>query len=209
MPALDGDGLLTGRDGIFAPDVAGGVHDQTIDYFRPFLAAAASSPAATDRQRAALQLMLDWDGNREDLDADGKADHAGLTIFDQWVEESAAKSIFGEFNPMLTGGGFDRGGHRWEPSPVTNMFLRALKGPDASLPQSRDYLAGRSNDEVILSTLDHALGVLAATFGDAPLEEWLADAQTADLETQGLGPGGTIPYQDRGSWIEVVEYPTG
>jgi penicillin amidase len=206
LPPLDADGLLTGRDGIFAPDVSGGVSDQTIDYFRPFLSDALASPAATDRQRAAIRLMLDWDGSREDRNADEKVDHAGLTIFDRWVEESAAKAIFGEINPMLTGGGFDRGGHRWEPSPVTNMFLRALKGPEATLPQSFDYLGGRSNDEVILSTLDGALEALAATFGDAPLDQWLADVQTTELEVQGLGPGGEITYQDRGSWIEVVEY---
>jgi penicillin amidase len=209
LPALDAQGLLTGRDGIFAPDVSGGVSDQTVDYFRPFLATAAASPSATDRQRDAIDLILDWDGSREDVNDDGKVDHAGLTIFDQWVEESAAKSIFGQYNSMLTGGGFDRGGHKWEPSPVTNMFLRALKGPDATLPQSLDYLGGRSNDEVILSTLDHALGVLTSKFGAAPLDQWLADIQTASLEVQGLGPGGKIPYQDRGSWIEVVEYPAG
>lgn len=201
--APDDDGLTLGRDGIFAPDVSGGVYDQTIYYFRDFLARAAADPSATDRQRAALAEIAEWDGNLEDLNSDGRYDAPGATIFHEWVER-AAKSVFGQY---LTIGGFSRGGHPTEPSPVINLFLRSLLGDAATLPQSRDYLAGRTAEEVILTTLSDALARLETRFGTANLAEWLGNIRTSELEVQGLGPEDEIPYQDRGSWIEVLEYP--
>jgi penicillin amidase len=205
LPAAGEDGLVEGLGGIFAPDVNGGVFDQTIDYFRPFLAEAATDPAATERQRLALEQMVSWDGDRRDADADGRYDQPAVALFDAWVEP-AAKSVFGKY---LTIGGFSRGGHRFEPSPVINLFLRSLLGDEATLPQSRDYLEGRTNPEVILTTLDDALGRLEEAFGTSDMDAWLGDIYTAELEGQGVGPGGEIPFQDRGSWIQVIEYPGG
>jgi penicillin amidase len=205
LPGPGPDGLLLGRAGVFAPDVNAGVHELTIDYFRGFLEEAAADPAASERQRAALQLMLNWDGNLEDTDGDGKYDTPGAALFDAWVEP-AAKSVF---NPYLKIGGFSRGGHRFEPSPVINMFLRALLGDAATLPQSRDYLQGKSNAEVILATLDDALARLETSFSTADMSQWLRDIATEELELQGVGPEGEIPFQDRGSWIQVIEYPAG
>ena len=203
LPAAGESGFVEGLDGIFAPDVSGGVFDHTVDYFRPFLASAAADPAATDRQRAALDAILAWNGDRRDADGDGRYDTNAVALFDAWVEP-AAKSVFG---PYLTIGGFSRGGHKFEPSPVINLFLRALLGEAATLPQSRDYLGGRSNNEVVLGTLDDALARLEERFGSPDMGAWLDDIHTAELEGQGLGPGGEIPYQDRGSWIQVIEYP--
>ena len=205
LPAAGENGLVRGIDGIFAPDVNGGVYDHTIDYFRPFLAAAAEDPTVTERQRAALQEMVSWDGDRRDADGDGRYDRPAVALFDAWVEP-AAKSVFGEY---LTIGGFSRGGHRFEPSPVINLFLRSLLGREATLRQSRDYLSGRTNSEVVLSTLDDALARSEERFGSADIATWLGDIHVAELEGQGVGPGGEIPYQDRGSWIQVVEYPQG
>jgi penicillin G amidase len=200
---LDADGTIRGTDGIFAPDVAGGVHDQTIKYFREHLAAAAADPAASERAREAIALILDWDGSHEDTTGDGTVDHAGAAIFDAWIRH-APMTVFGDH---LTIGGFGRtGGHRWEPSPVINMFLRALLGADATLPQSRDYLQGRSPEQVVLETLETELDALAERHAGAPMAEWRKPVETIGLNVQGLGPGGTIPYQDRGSWIEVLEY---
>jgi penicillin G amidase len=200
---LDDDGTIRGTDGIFAPDVAGGVSDQTVKYFREHLAAADADPAASDRARQAIALILDWDGSHQDTTGDGLVDHAGAAIFDHWIRQ-APMTVFGEY---LTIGGFGRtGGHRWEPSPVINMFLRALLGEDATLPQSRDYLEGRTPEQVVLETLEAELDALAERHEGAPMAEWRKPVETIRLSVQGLGPGGTIPYQDRGSWIEVLEY---
>ncbi len=38
------------------------------------------------------------------------------------------------------------------------------------------------------------------------MEQWRRAADVQSLSVQGLGPGGKFAYQDRGSWIEVVEY---
>jgi penicillin amidase len=203
LPAVGEDGLVEGLDGVFAPDVNGGVFDQTIDYFRPFLTEAAADPAATDRQKEAIAELLAWDGDRRDADGDGLYDRPAVALFDAWVEP-AAKSVFGDY---LTIGGFSRGGHRFEPSPVINLFLRSLLGSEATLPQSRDYLGGRSGSEVVLVTLDDALARLETRFETADMGAWLGEIYTAELEGQGVGPGGEIPFQDRGSWIQVVEYP--
>jgi penicillin G amidase len=200
--ALDDDGTVRGVEGIFAPDVAGGTYDQTIAYFRDLLAAAAADPGASPRARSAIDLVLDWDGSHADGTGDGRVDHAGATIFDHWIRQ-APYEVFGD---LLTIGGFGRtGGHRWEPSPVINMFLRALLGEAATLPQSRDHLDGATPESVVLTTLEGALDELAERH-EGPMAGWLRPIETIRLDVQGLGPGGTIPYQDRGSWIEVVEY---
>jgi hypothetical protein len=128
-------------------------------------------------------------------------------IFDQWIRE-APNAYFGEY---LTIGGFGRlSGHKWDPSPVINMFLRALLGDEATLPQSRDYLRGATAAEAIATTLAATLDGLAQRNDGAPMAQWTRPIDTVSLSVQGLGPGGKIPYQDRGSWIEVVEYrPAG
>jgi penicillin amidase len=197
------DGLTRGTDGLFAPDVNGGTFDHTVDYFRPLLAQAAADPAASERARAAIALIQDWDGSQADSDGDGTVDHPGAAIFDQWILQ-APKTYFGEY---LTIGGFGRlSGHKWDPSPMINLFLRALLGDRAALPQSRDYLQGQSAQQAILTTLETQLDALAARHGGAPMQQWRRPADRVSLDVQGLGPGGDFPYQDRGSWIEAVEY---
>ncbi len=119
--AAGDDGLVTGLDDIFAPDVNGGIYDDTVEYFRPLLQRAAANPAASDRAKQAIALMLEWDGKQADGDGDGKVDHPGAAIFDQWIRE-APKAYFDEY---LTIGGFGRiSGHKWDPSPLINLFLR-------------------------------------------------------------------------------------
>jgi len=201
IPAPGIDGLIGGTQGLFAPDVNGGDYDLTVTAFRPFLVdarAATSDP----RLAAALDHVLAWDGRHFDANNDGTADTPGHTIFHEWVEQ-AARSIFAPYT--LGHGGFTRGGHRTDPSPVINMFLRALQGPSAALPQSRDYLNGKTAAEAILDTLDARLDVLETRFG-TDMAAWLMPSFKSGLEKQGLGPGGSFRFQDRGSWIEAIEY---
>ncbi|HVL91317.1 MAG TPA: penicillin acylase family protein [Actinomycetota bacterium] len=201
IPAPGPDGLIDGTQGLFAPDVAGGNFDLTFPAFRPYLAEARAA-TSDPRLAAALDAMLAWDGSHFDANNDGKADTPGHTIFHEWVEQAAR----GVFNPYLLGhGAFFRGGHRTDPSPVINMFLRALQGPAAALPQSRDYLNGKTRTQVILETLDTRLNALQAIYG-SNMNAWLMPAFRSRLESQGLGPGGSFRYQDRGSWIEAIEY---
>jgi penicillin G amidase len=202
IPAPGGDGMIDGTSGLFTPDVNAGLRDLTIRYFRPLLqdARAVTSDA---RLQEALDLILAWDGNHQDSDGNGKIDHPGMTIFHEWVE-NAAKSIF---LPYTGGrGGFSRGGHRFEPSPYVNMFLRALRGNAATLPQSRDYLNGASATQTILDTLSARLDALTIKFGTSTMSAWLLPAFRSGLDVQGLGPSGSLAFQDRGSWIEAIEY---
>lgn len=201
IPAPGVDGLIDGRQGLFAPDVAGGDGDLTFKAFRPYLAEARAATGDA-RLAAALDAMLAWDGRHFDTDNDGLSDSAGQTIFHEWIEP-AARSIFAPYT--LGHGGFTRGGHRTDPSPVINMFLRALQGPSAPLPQSRDYLAGATRVQTILDTLDVRLDALEARFG-SDMSAWRIPSFRSNLEVQGVGPDGSFRFQDRGSWIEAIEY---
>jgi hypothetical protein len=101
----------------------------------------------------------------------------------------------------------NRGGHVFDGTPADNLVLRNLVPADSSLTLSRSYLHGRSVRSVVLAALDRSIASLTKDYGSDPAA-WrdLHPRSTIDSLTGVIGPSRTMPYEDRGSWVQVVAF---
>lgn len=115
------------------------------------------------------------------------------------------------------------GSHVFDQSVMDNLVLRALDPAHSGLTLRLDYRGGRDSDEVIEAALTRALATLATTYnGGAALTVADLDkcrrihprSQLCSLSGV-IGPGSdtipgtscvTMPYEDRGSWVQRVGY---
>ncbi len=177
-------------------DVAGYMRSvATSDVFAgritPYLRAAvdAVAPGAGDesRLRAAVDLIEAWlaDGASLRADAGGTIPYPGLTIYREW-RWRVHRAVFGDEL-----GDHRRGLYYFTRATLTNwddssliftpdaLLVRALEGPDAALPPSRDYFAdvttGMSpgRDAVLVAALREAIDALTADEGTFEMTAWL------------------------------------
>ena len=97
--------------------------------------------------------------------------------------------------------------HVWDASPADNLVLRVLAPSRSSLTPSRDYLGGRTAEQVMLAALDTTVAGLVADHGPDPAS-WRDQHPRRPVKslTGVIGPSLTMPYQDRGSWVHVVAF---
>lgn len=159
-------------------------------YFAGYMEEAR--PLAGSAAQQAIDRVLAWDGERRDLDADGKYDGPAITIFREFHEQLRRRVLADELGPDLGRGS-------------TSMLLHALAGAQASLPPSRDYLNGVPRAQVVAQAMEGAVAALQARFGTPAQELWLTP-----VRMQGFGPLGaasvpSIPWVNRGSYVQIVE----
>jgi hypothetical protein len=101
----------------------------------------------------------------------------------------------------------NRGGHVFDGTPADNLVLRILRPTESSLTPSRDYTHGQSASALVLAALDRTIAALTTTYGANPAD-WRDPhpRSTVDSLTGVVGPSRTMPYQDRGSWIQVIDF---
>jgi penicillin amidase len=155
---------------------------------------ASAAAALDDTQKAALDLMLNWDrihyGPGIDL-ADAQArDGPAATVFGEYVA-ALRDELFAELrNHVIDPGVPDSdpnnpapeagltvygrvagvGSHVFDQSVMDNLVLRVLNPASSSLPLRRDYTGGRDRDAVMKAALETALARLADAYnGGAPL----------------------------------------
>jgi penicillin amidase len=192
-----------------------GVVDQRWPEFGPLL---QRLQGGTDLQRTALDLLRAWDGTSY---GPGAGTSAGEHT-DETVTDGPAPTLFRRFMDVLR----DEvlavlpddlvlqsdfvASHVWDASPADNLVLRALAPSRSALTPSRDYLGGRTPDQVLLAALDRTLAQLVADRGADPAgwRDQHPRRSVASL-TGVIGPSLTMPYQDRGSWVHVVAFAAG
>jgi len=185
MSRLQRDPLLTFED-MRRIAVEIGFNDAHVLAFLPLLLRAAEAGAA-DEDRSlhlALQQLRAWNG----LGEDGSVPRR---MFDAWLVALRAEVFSDEFGEAAA-------------QPPLSMLLQpsallhAILGKQSSVPLSRDYLNGRSSDEVMIAALRKALEKLAS---EDPLPtHWRHKQGTIDLS-----PLPPIPRTNRGTYIQIVE----
>ena len=189
-----------------------GTVDQRLPEFGPLLRSLTGENAS---QRAALALLRDWDGTSY---GPGAGTSAGEDT-DQTVTDGPAPTLFRRFMDdlrdvvladlpaPLVQRSDAVGSHVFDASPADNLVLRVLSPSRSSLTPSRDYLAGKSPGAVMLAALDRSITALTEQYGADPAG-WrgLHPRSTVDSLTGVIGPSLTMPYQDRGSWVQVVAF---
>ncbi|WP_254262368.1 penicillin acylase family protein [Marinobacterium weihaiense] len=153
--------------------------DVNARYFIPFLDEATRHLKADDARRQAVQLLLDWDMTSHDRDRDGQYDEAATTLFQAWLPEMLAETfkddIPGRFFNWYASAGYPSPQSPLRSSvnvqPGTKALLQALRGKDAGVEQTYDFLNGRSANELVLASLERALKQVKAKHGDNP-DNW-------------------------------------
>ncbi len=197
--------------GVQAVDRIAGTTDVRYRAFRPLLAATRATTPLTPPQRAALDLVLAWEGTHfgpgAGTAADG-TDGPAPTVFGAWVE-GLRRDLFGQLPPTLVTRMAGVGSHRFDMPPLDNLALRILEPGSSGLPVSRDYRRARTPAQVVVAALDLALAQLADTYGSAELSAYRRThpvSNVCSLTGGVIGPCLTMPYVDRGSWIHVVDF---
>lgn len=205
-----------------------GTTDHRAHDFIPLLASVAQSAAdrLSGTEAAAIQLLLGWDHSHYGPDANrddtAVTDSPAATIFDYFIK-ALRDTLFADLKQAVIDPGAgttafsrqaDVGSHVFEQSVLDNLALRILEPSSSSLTPNHDYLQGRSRDDVLLAALQLALTRLQQRFGGAnplvpaDLQHFTRAHPRSQINslTGVIGPSTTMPYLDRGSWVELIGF---
>ncbi len=217
----------------FTPDSVNDVmrHAATSDVFAPRIApflraaVAALAPAAVDGARltAAVDLIGAWLADGAPLLAVGDTlPHPGATLYREFRTQAQHLTFADElggavrtmFYPLLNEGN-QEDDHGSFGTPDA-LFFRALQGPAAAVPLSRDYFrnvetgAAPSRDEALIAALRAALATLTARFGAEDMALWLEPKLLTSYMNIGAVNvffGDTITErQNRGSFNLLIDF---
>ena len=169
-------------------DMHAGTTDPRAREYLPVIQAFRSSADATltPVQKAALDLMLNWDRKHygPDIDPEDEAatDGPAATVFGAYVTALRDELFAGLKNNVIDvksgsavcgiepvdltvyGRVAGVGSHLFDQSVMDNLVIRILNPASSSLTLRRDYTGGRSRDAVMLAALNTALQTLATGF---------------------------------------------
>jgi penicillin amidase len=189
-----------------------GTTDHRAHDFQPLLVGAGGT---TSVQKKAIALVRAWNGrsygpgagtSSSSYDDTTVTDGPGPTIFRRWMDD-LRDVVLADLPHDIVVAADNRGGHVYDGTPADNLVLRNLVPADSSLTLSRSYLHGRSVRSVVLAALDRSIASLTKDYGSDPAA-WrdLHPRSTIDSLTGVIGPSRTMPYEDRGSWVQVVAF---
>lgn len=189
-----------------------GTTDQRSPEFFPVIKGAQG---ATDIERQALALVRAWNGrtygpaagtSSTSYDDTSVTDGPGPTVFRRFMDD-LRDVVLADLPHDIVVAADNRGGHVYDGTPADNLVLRVLRPSESSLVPSRDYRHGRSVNALVLAALDRTITSLTADFGADPAA-WRDPhpRSTIDSLTGVIGPSRTMPFEDRGSWVQVVAF---
>ena len=188
-----------------------GLTDHRAREYVPVLKELLDAGGLTDRQRRALRLIAGWDRKHEGkgVETEGnRTDGPAATIFNEVVLAIRAE-LFSGLPKVLVERQEGVGSHVYDMSAADNLALRVLDPSHSDLPVLGDYTDGRTTRQVVRAALNTALDRLEERFGSTDLADYRRQHPRADVcsLTGGIiGPCITMPYQDRGSYIHVVDF---
>jgi penicillin amidase len=180
--------------------------------FQPLLAGVTGR---TPVQKQAIALVRAWNGrtygpgagtSSTSYDDETVTDGPGPTIFRHFMDD-LRDEVLQDLPADVVVAADNRGGHVFDGTPADQLVLRTLVPGKSSLRPSRDYLHGRTTAAVMLAALDRSIAALTKTYGADPAG-WRDPhpRSTIDSLTGVIGPSRTMPYQDRGSWVQVIAF---
>ena len=218
---------------ITSSDIAGYMKvAATVDQFAPRVspylqnAIAALPPSTPDLPAistagASIQEWVDA-GTPLQADGTGNIPYPGATIYRAWRRQVQTDTFGDELGTHLrqmlyfqtsTGNVEDDSGGLFSPDA---LFLRALAGPSAAFPTSRDYFEDVSTstnpgrDATLIASLRTAIGTLTSQYGTADQSQWLTPKITVKFDASASAyeiffGATTMEREDRGAFNEIVE----
>jgi penicillin amidase len=193
--------------------------------FRTFLASLAARNDLDATERAAVAQVAAWDGTAfypDGMEHDGAGAETGrvkypaFAILSAWfhaLESLAGRPVFqpatGNANTregVLTYTQHSAGSPEFEFFDDYDAFLFNLMAGRTTA--GVDYLGGSSPSDVSKAALDTAVGQLAGAQGADPAT-WRAVMPTIDFMAIDVSSIPSIPWENRGTWGQAVDYGGG
>lgn len=103
-----------------------------------------------------------------------------------------------------------RGNHPYDVGTFHKLLVRIFKPEDSSITLHHDWFDGRSQTQVLKAAFDAAQAQLETDYGETTevteYKRMHARADVCGLANPLAGPCITMPHQDRGSWIHIIEF---
>jgi len=183
------------------------------DLLPPLLRIRHTAAHLTGRERAVLRVLAHWNRHAAGPGTGGgpgtshaTTDAPAPTIFETYVR-TLRRVLFGRLPaPVFTRAGAV-GSHIYEPTAIDNLALRVLRPSTSALTPSRSYLRGHTRTYALRSALERAMHRLTKRFGTNDIASWRRPHPRSDVcsLTGVVGPCLTMPYEDRGTYIHLVE----
>jgi len=200
-------------------DTAIGEHDMRAPSYLPAILSLRSSGSLTAKERRALGLLAGWDGRAYAPSAKGGSSPLGTPAAD--VTDGPAATLFvlvrNRIKARLFGGlpkpirarldTLSTESHQYDVTPLDNLALRVIRPHWAGLPAPMVVTGQRNVRRVLQHALDKAIAEAIATYGAKP-SSWRRQHGISHLEslTGVVGPSTTMPFEDRGSWVQEVAF---
>lgn len=191
-----------------------GLHDPRARAFQPLFLSISGDAALTAKQQQLLDIVAAWDGDHYNPDIDindpAALDRPGETIFDVLMKTLVAET-FESLLPTEWYASLSRhGNHPHDAKRLENLALKMLNPEVSSIPLHYDFLGGMSRDAYLRDIVAKSLQTLEASYGSATdpgaYRRVHPRSDVCSLTGGITGPCLTMPHQDRGSWIHLVEF---
>ncbi|HEX2240399.1 MAG TPA: penicillin acylase family protein [Actinomycetota bacterium] len=155
--------------------------------------------------KQAVDVLKKWNGQRtasEDADGVWRYDYAAVGIFDEMVaqlQQAVMADEFGETYYELFGPELDVDFYHLK----STLLLKILKGRQAPLRATHDWLDGKSVTIAIREALEKAIAALAADFEGDP-SGWKVPAVMTTYRAVGVGEVAPHPFMNRGTYNQLA-----
>jgi hypothetical protein len=201
-------------------DTAIGEHDMRAPSYLPAILSLRSASGLSAKERRALTLLAGWDGRAYAPGARGGSSPVGTPAAN--VTDGPAATLFvlvrNRIKARLFGGlpkpirvrldTLSSESHQYDVTPLDNLVLRVIRPGWAGLAAPTLVSGGHRNVRSVLRhALDRAIAAAVATYGANP-SSWRRQHGISHLEslTGAVGPSMTMPFVDRGSWVQEVAF---
>jgi acyl-homoserine lactone acylase PvdQ len=100
--------------------------------------------------------------------------------------------------------------HQYDATPMDNLAMRVLRPGLSGLAAPTVVTGARSSTGAVRRALDNAIKQLSSKYGQAT-KSWRRAHGISHIEslTGVIGPSTTMPFEDRGTWVQHVAFTTG
>jgi penicillin amidase len=196
-----------------------GEADMRAPSYLPVLRPLRLRSGLTKKEHAALKLLNFWNGQAYTPGGLGGSSKLGTPAAN--VTDGPAATLFAalrdKLHARLFGGlpsairaRLDTPGpteHLYDVTPMDNLVLRVLRPKWAGLAPPTIVTGPRRPDAVLLHALDAAIAALTKEYGPR-MTSWRRHHAVTRIDslTGVVGPSATMPFEDRGAWVQEVAF---
>jgi penicillin G amidase len=200
-------------------DTATGEADMRAPSYLPVILSLRKLVRLNGKEQRALKLLAGWDGRAYAPGAAGGSSPLGTDAAD--VTDGPAATLFLAVRDRIKNSLFrtlpssirarlDTLGpeaHRYDVTPLDNLALRVVRPGWAGLPSPTAVVGKRRPTAVLRRALDAAIAAMTKQYGANP-STWRRHHAISHLDslTGIVGPSVTMPFEDRGSWVQEVAF---